>query len=439
MIQIELAAVAMLFLTVIGAIISITRYVTGLQYKIREEKLLSEKDLLQQKYSDLEARYQELADEIAVTRRIGTVVLAKKLEIDDDLSVVIKSMRATAGSIYIPLTSQSTSELIGLAFLSIQPFGKHAAALKRKIIPPQSLAGRCFSTGEPFVSSNSKQDPAHFDKADKVSGFRTEDTLNYPLRNQGQIVGVLQLLNKRGEERFGNEDLVRVEPFADSIASKVAEFVRMPNSLEILGITPDREAEYATIMFCDLTRSSALFEELNAMAAIQNLNEFFERMCDIVFDKGGTVDKYTGDGVMFRFNVPRQLFDHYVKAVEAAMEMCISFEKLKQDWIILGEPITRIYIRIGIAYGSVYQALIGHPQYQYLTVFGQAVNVASNLCEAASRNRNVIVVDENLRMKLIDSGIPQSVFNPLPIESLGKAKSFIRHAYELDSIRFLRR
>jgi len=50
----------------------------------------------------------------------------------------------------------------------------------------------------------------------------------------------------------------------------------------------------------------------------------------------------------------------------------------------MGEPLAGLYIRIAIAYGQVYEAVVGHPQYQYVTVFGQSVNVAVNLCDAAS-------------------------------------------------------
>ncbi|MBI3000033.1 MAG: GAF domain-containing protein [Deltaproteobacteria bacterium] len=414
-------------LTILGTIVGITRYITQLQFKVSQERLEADNTLVQKRYSDLEARYKELLDEVATSRRVGTAVLTKKLEIDESLQATMRDMRAGAGSIYIPLLDRTSSEPRGLVFLSIQPFGGEAAALKRKVIPLKSLAGRCLTTGQPLVSPNSKIDPEHFGKADLVSGYRTEDALNFPLRHKGETIGVLQLLNKESPEHFNAGDIARVEPFADSMQARVAEFVRIPDHLEVLGVAGDREAEYATVMVCDLTHSSALFSEMNATAAIRHLNEYLERMCDIALSYGATVDKYVGDGVMLRFNVPRPIEDHSLKAVKAAFDMQAAFENLKADWLTMGELVRTVYNRIGIAHGQVHQTVIGHPQYQYLTILGQPVNVAFNLCDAAVRDRNIILIDQSAHTKLQGRVIVEQ----LPREKLGKATAFIESAYEV--------
>ncbi|MDQ1274172.1 MAG: hypothetical protein QG591_2802 [Planctomycetota bacterium] len=223
----------------------------------------------------------------------------------------------------------------------------------------QSSAGRCFRTGRPYASPNSKTDPKHYGKADLVSGYHTENMLNYPLKQGAEVVGVLQLLNKEDSERYADDDIPIVERLAVGLAPKVSGFVRAPENLEILGIMPERDAEYATVMFCDLTRSSALFQELNVSAAIQHINEYLEKTCDIGLTYGATVDKYIGDGVLLRFNVPRPVKDHPFKAVTAALEMKAAFEKLKSEWITMGEPLVGLYTRIGIAYG-VKRSLVIH-------------------------------------------------------------------------------
>jgi len=430
-IQLEVAALVTLILTVLASIVAITRYVTQLQFKMRQENLEVEKERLERKYLDLDAKYRDLAGEITKAKMVGTAILMKKMEIDQDLASVMNVMRAQAGSVFIPLRSQSSTEPLGLVFLSIQPFDAKAKSLKRRIIPLQSLAGRCYGTGIPYVVSNSKQDPEHYDKADRVSGFYTEDVLSYPLRCQGEIIGVLQLLNKQGPDRFSDDDIANVEPFAQALAVKVMDLVQDPDTLEILGITPDRKAEYATVMFCDLTHSAILFQEMGTPAAIQHINEYFEKICDIAFDYGATVDKYIGDGVIFRFNVPRPLKDHHLRAVEAALQMRASFEKLKQDWIAIGDLVSSMFLRVGIAYGLVHQALIGHPQYQYITILGQPMNIAANLCEAAPRNKNVIVIDEEL-YKMLSSRLS---VEQLPKEKLGKAIAYIQSAYELHGLK----
>lgn len=414
-------------LTIIGMIVGVTNYITQFQYKIKQERLELEKEYQEKKFQDLEAKQKDLLDQLAVALRSGTIALAQKERVDEELIRLMKFLRARAGSIYIPLRSKQEQEPTGLVFLSIQPYGLEAATLKKKVIPMLSFAGRCLTSGLPFVRSNATNDPDHFDKADKISGYQTQDVLNYPLRYNEKVVAVLQLLNKEGSEKFDEKDITRVEPFAPSISEKVYQFTQMPGHLEILGVTLERDTQYATVMFCDLTRSSILFREFSTPIAIQHLNEFFERICDIAFRYGATVDKYMGDGVIFRFNVPRPVEDHPLKALHAAIEIEKAFEKLKRDWVIMEELVGDIYIRTGISFGSVYQAEVGHPQYRYLTIFGQPVNVAVNLCEVARRDKNVIVMDDQFYQKIST----KVEVNSIPKDKLGKVSASISNAYEL--------
>lgn len=424
----ELVGLITGILTIVGSVIAVTRYLTQLQFRLHQERLEAEKRAVEKKLSDLEATNRELLNQIAIARRVGTAALVRKMAIDEELASIMKTTQAQAGSILIPLQSQALSEPRGFIFLSIQPLGEPALRLRRKIIPITSSAGFCFRTGKPYATPNSKSDPAHYDKADKISGYHTEDMLNYPLWYRGEVVGVLQLLNKEGPDRFGEDDIQVVEPFVPSLAEKVAEFVHVPENLEILGVTPERDPEQSTILACDLTQSSLLFREMGTSIAVQHINEFLEKTCDICLSYGATIDKYIGDGVLFKFNIPRRVKHHQYQALLAALEMRKAFERLKDEWCAMGEPVTGLYIRIGIACGQVHEAIVGHPQYQYVTVFGHPVNIAINLCEAAPRDRNVIVIDEHMYRELADKVLIEKRFLR---EQLGKAAFYIDTAYEV--------
>jgi len=431
MTPLEWVGVFTLILTFLGAVIRITERIATTEHRVKEERLKAEKESLEHQYRDLEAQYHNLQGELALARKIGTVALHIKTEVDELLTETMRDMRAGAGSVYIPLSSNKRRQQAGLVFLSIQPFGENASKLKKKIIPINSKAGQCFKSGEPEVAASVKADPDHFKGADRVSGYKTEDMLNYPLKFQGETVGVIQLLNKEGTESFVKADLLRLETYADSIAVKTAEFINNPEHFEILGITPDRDLEFATVMFCDLTNSSRLFQDMNASTAIQNINEYLERMCEIAFEHGATVDKYMGDGVLFRFNVPRTLENHPLQAVKSAVQMRSEFEMLKNEWNAMAGLTTNVHNRIAIAYGQVHQVMIGHPQYRYQTILGSPVHVAVHLCEAATRDRDIIVIDENLKNAL--SG--RIITNQVKREFLGKASTFISEAYELEGLR----
>jgi class 3 adenylate cyclase len=418
--------------TIMGAAVAVTRYITGLQYKIREEKLQAERTAAQQQFRDLDARYQQLVNEVAVSRRIGTAALSRKRDVDEELLALMSAMQAGAGSVYISLPTSSPGENPpGLMFLSIQPFGENTASLQKKTIPMQSLAGRCFTTGKPFARPDTESDADHFKKADLVSGYKTEDAVNMPLSHQGRVIGVLQLLNREGGSNFTESDIPRVEMLSDALVNKVVRFLEDPNNLQILGVTSEPGGQYATTLFCDLSKSSVLFKELNASSAIQHINEYLEAVCDVAMKHGATVDKYMGDGVLLRFNVPRSVENHPLAAARAALEMKAAFEGLKKNWLTMGEVIGDVHLRVGLSCGRVHQATIGHPQYQQLTVIGPPVSVAVNLCEAAIRDRGIIVLDERAQRELQG----RVVARRLPQEQLGKAARFISAAYELEQLK----
>lgn len=417
-------------LTIAGVIVALTRYVTQLQLQVGLDRCEAGKSQAEKARSDLTAANKLLLEELAVARRTGGAASAKKAQIDDELCSLMKLLSAEAGSVYLPLRDDSSNEVSGLVFLAIAPITEHTMKLRKKIIPLHSLAGRCFTDARSLVVASAKSSQDHYDKADEVSGYRTQDTLNIPLRAGAKVVGVLQLLNKKGADKFSDRDLDKLQQLANRIAAKVEEFSLLPGSLELLGVLPETDTQYATIMFCDLTASSVLFQELNVSAAVQHINEYLEELCNVGFRYGATVDKYMGDGVLFRFNVPHPVDDHPLTAVRAALDMQTAFDAIKKDWMTMAEVVVGLYTRAGLAYGPVQKATVGHPQYQYLTIFGRAVNAAVNLCENAARDRNVVVIDQ-----LLYEQISKNVrAKEIPVSSLGKARNYTSSAYEVDGI-----
>ena len=76
-----------------------------------------------------------------------------------------------------------------------------------------------------------------------------------------------------------------------------------------------------TVLFCDVTGSTALGESLDPEALRDLLARYFERMKAIVESHGGTVEKFIGDAVMAVFGVPAAHEDDALRAVRAAAGM----------------------------------------------------------------------------------------------------------------------
>jgi hypothetical protein len=81
------------------------------------------------------------------------------------------------------------------------------------------------------------------------------------------------------------------------------------------------QRKIVTVVFCDVTGSTALGESIDPEALRGLLARYFERMKSIVERHGGTVEKFIGDAVMAVFGVPIAHEDDALRAVRAAAEM----------------------------------------------------------------------------------------------------------------------
>src|SRR5579884_1011363 len=84
---------------------------------------------------------------------------------------------------------------------------------------------------------------------------------------------------------------------------------------------PRQARKTVTALFCDVTGSTALGEELDPEVLRGVLNRYFAEMRGIIERHGGTVEKFIGDAVMAVFGIPRVREDDALRAVRAAAEI----------------------------------------------------------------------------------------------------------------------
>src|SRR5256714_11269166 len=120
-----------------------------------------------------------------------------------------------------------------------------------------------------------------------------------------------------------------------------------------------------TVLFCDLTGSTALGETLDPERLRALLARYFEWMKAIVERHGGSVEKFIGDAVMAVFGVPTVHEDDALRALRSAAEMRDALPELGLQG------------RIGVMTGEVVTGTAER------LATGDAVNVAARLEQAA--------------------------------------------------------
>jgi len=131
---------------------------------------------------------------------------------------------------------------------------------------------------------------------------------------------------------------------------------------------------------------------------VEQLNEYFSRMVDVVFEHRGTLDKFVGDMVMALFGAPLDDPRHADHAVETALEMIRQLDVLNERWAARGRP--RLAIGIGINSGEMIAGNIGAEKVRSYTVIGDAVNLGSRLQALNKEHGTTIIISESTARRL---------------------------------------
>jgi adenylate cyclase len=168
----------------------------------------------------------------------------------------------------------------------------------------------------------------------------------------------------------------------------MAEF--LSNKDEPLG--PVRRQE-VTIIFADLVGFTQIAESSAPEDVIEMLRGFHSRMSGIIFEHGGTIEKYIGDAVCAAFGVPDTAETDAERAVMCVMEMCGALERWNNERVREGS--TPLQMGVGINSGPAVLGDIGVNHSMSFAVIGHTVNVASRLQTLTRDLKTSILVSDN--------------------------------------------
>lgn len=132
-----------------------------------------------------------------------------------------------------------------------------------------------------------------------------------------------------------------------------------------------------TVMFCDVKNFTTISEKSNPEQLVNDLNELFNVMVDVIFENNGTVDKFIGDCIMAYWGEPIAHEDDAYMAVKTALEIKQKVKELS----LKNEKEGKITfdVKMGINTGDALLGLAGSEKIMSYTAMGDAVNVASRL------------------------------------------------------------
>ena len=306
----------------------------------------------------------------------------------------------------------------------------------------QSVAAAAIDQREAVLVEDTRLDE-RFNTAESIVALRIRSVMCAPLTKGEDVEGIVYVDTAAPGNPFTEEDLALLSTL--SMLSAVAvEQARLRHQMqkerdqrkELSKILPPhivdqivegevdaaevmrtREAQI-TILFADIVGFTTLSEKLSAPEVTALLNDIFERLTEVIFENGGTLDKYNGDEIVAFFGAPRPQEDHAARAVRTCLGMQEALAEFNDERDPDDPPVR---MRIGVNTGAVTVGGIGHPRRLDYTAIGDTVNTAKRL-ESAACTPGEVVISEATRA-LLDDGFECEALEPVPLK--GKEREVI--------------
>jgi adenylate cyclase len=186
-------------------------------------------------------------------------------------------------------------------------------------------------------------------------------------------------LNRGLEARVAEqvEELGRVGRLKRFLAPQLAELIVSQGDEKIL----ESHRREIVVVFCDLRGYTAFTETAEPEEVLDFLREYHGALGPLVAQFEGTLDQFSGDGIMVFFNDPVPIPDPAARAVKMAMAMREAAGALIASWRrrrgrVLG-------FGVGIAQGYATLGQIGFAERSGYTAIGTVCNLAARLCAEA--------------------------------------------------------
>jgi len=184
--------------------------------------------------------------------------------------------------------------------------------------------------------------------------------------------------NKTLEERVAAQigEIERVGRLKRFLAPQIAETILCSSGDEYL----ESHRCEIVVLFCDMRGFTAFSETTEPEDVMAVLREYHDALGPLVHRYEGTLDRFTGDGLLVYFNDPLPCPDPALRAVRLAVDMRDAVARLTRSWADRGHEIG---FGVGIAQGYATLGQIGFEGRFDYTAIGTVTNVAARLCAEA--------------------------------------------------------
>jgi adenylate cyclase len=172
------------------------------------------------------------------------------------------------------------------------------------------------------------------------------------------------------------EELQKASRLRRFLAPQVAELILESRDESLL----DSHRREIVVVFCDLRGFTPFAESSEPEEVIEVLTQYHAALGELVFRFEGTLEHFTGDGLMVFFNDPMPCDDAPLRAMRMAVAMRGTIRDLAESWARRGH---QLGFGIGVAQGFATLGRIGFEGRLDYAAIGSVTNLAARLCAEA--------------------------------------------------------
>lgn len=256
----------------------------------------------------------------------------------------------------------------------------------------------------PLITESNVHGVLYADRLDPFATF-TSDHLEMISAVAAQTAVTVETV--KAHKRLAREEVARANYGRFMPEYVVKQILDNPNSFSLGGVN-----QIVTVLFADIRGFTSISETEKPEKVVNLLNRYFSVMTEIIFEHGGTLDKYIGDGLMAIFGAPTAGAEDALNAVKAAVTMQKRIAQLNAE--LHSEGYGNISIGIGLHTGEATIGYIGSERRSEYTAIGDTVNLASRLESNASGGQ---ILMSEATAAASGNLIPVNVLEPLTVKN----------------------
>jgi adenylate cyclase len=242
------------------------------------------------------------------------------------------------------------------------------------------------------------------------------DTVQSQAQRLEEQAAELAAWNKTLEERVSAQvgEIERIGRLKWFLAPQIAETILTSGGEAIL----ESHRRDIVVLFCDMRGFTAFSETAEPEDVMTLLREYHGELGPLVHRYEGTLDRFTGDGMLVLFNDPLPCPDPALRAVRLAIEMREAAASLARAWTARGHEVG---FGVGIAQGYATLGRIGFEGRFDYTAIGTVTNVAARLCAEAKDGQILVTqrvaaaIDNFAEFEPLGDLILKGLSRPLPV------------------------